>query len=74
MYDYPSFWNYLRTVHSDVIIVSEARRMDITTNYLQEIHHYILPVKEDSSVVLNKLEKSDARENFVDLKVYRLAD
>ena len=74
MYDYPSFWNYLRTLHNDVIIVSEARRIDITTNYLQEIHHYTLPVKQDSSVVLNKLEKSDAREDFVDLRVYRLTD
>jgi hypothetical protein len=72
MLEYPSFWDYLRSKHNEVVIYSDSYRMNITKDYLQEIHHYTLPVTEDTSVVLTKMQRSDQRDVFFDARVYRL--
>jgi len=46
IYSYPSFWNYLNTANSDVLIVSEEERMRVIKNYLREIHGLDLSLRE----------------------------
>jgi hypothetical protein len=46
MYDYPSFWKYLKNTNTDVIIVSGEQRLQAIKDYLREIHQLDLPLKE----------------------------
>jgi hypothetical protein len=71
MYAYPSFYDYLKSIHDDVVIVSTPYRMEVIRNYLWEIHQYKLPIEEiDTS--FDKVQKNENRDNFDELKMYRL--
>jgi hypothetical protein len=73
MYAYPSFYDYLRTINKDVIMVSTPFRMETIRNYLRETYHYKLPIEEiKTSFVI--VQKSEDREDFDDLRVYILKD
>jgi hypothetical protein len=72
MYAFPAFWDYLRTKHGEVLIVSDLDRMNILKNYMKAIHGYDLPVVQDTSIELLPLEKSDEQGTFANLKVYSL--
>lgn len=72
MADFPSFWDYLRIKNEEVVVVSSLDRMEILTNYMNIVHSYNLPVKEDLSDRLLQLQKSDARGDLTNLKIYTL--
>ena len=72
MYEFPSFWNYLRTKQDEVVVVSTIQRMSILREYLKVIHRYDLPVSEISNAKLLKLEKSDYRGTLNNILIYSL--
>jgi len=72
MFEFPGFWDYLRTRHDEVVVVSAAHRMSILKEYLHAIHQYELPVTERNDAQLLELEKSDYRGTFNKLSVYTL--
>ena len=72
MYAFPSFWDYLRSRHDDVVVVSTNQRMTILREYMRVIHGYDLPISESRSATLLLLEESDHRGLFANLKVYDL--
>jgi hypothetical protein len=72
MYEFPVFWDYLRMKHNEVIVVSTIYRMNILQQYLKAVHNYNLPITEDTDTQLLKLEKSDYRGAFANLKIYTL--
>lgn len=74
MMDFPSFWDYLRTLNEEVVVVSASQRMDILVEYLRVIHNYELPVTENASGELHQLQKSDSRGIFANLKAYNLGN
>jgi len=72
MYEFPSFWDYLRTRQDEIVVVSTTHRMNILREYLKVIHGYDLPVSESKNARLLQLEESDYRGLFANLKVYAL--
>jgi hypothetical protein len=72
MYDFPAFWNYLRTKHEDVVIVSATERMNILKEYLKVVHGYELRVTDYKNAKLLELEESGNRGIFSDLRFYTL--
>lgn len=62
IYDYPSFWRYLKNTDVDVIVVSGEQRLQTIKDYLREIHQLDLPLKEINL----------ARNNNSDCKAYLL--
>lgn len=72
MYDFPSFWEYLRTRHNDVVIISTTPRMTVLKQYMMVIHGYDLPTSESKSTELLQLQESDHRGIFANLKIYDL--
>ena len=72
MYAFPSFWDYLRTRHDEVVVVSTSQRMAILREYMRVIHGYDLPISESRNATLLRLEESDHRGLFANLKVYDL--
>ena len=72
IYAYPDFYNYLKSIHDDVVIVYNPQRMELVSNYLKEIHHYYLPAKLIDSTSLVKSQKDESRGNFEQLAVYEL--
>jgi hypothetical protein len=72
MYAYPGFYDYLKSIHTQVVIVSSSQRIEVIRNYLQEVYHYDLPVREIDTVSLLEAQKDDSRDYFEELKMYRL--
>lgn len=72
MYEFPSFWDYLRTKHNEVVVVSTVQRMNVLREYLRVIHGYDLPVSQSSAAKLLKLEKSDFRGTLNNIAIYSL--
>jgi hypothetical protein len=72
MYEFPSFWDYLRTKQDEVVVVSNIQRMSILREYLKVIHGYDLPISEISNAKLLKLEKSDYRGTLNNIFIYSL--
>ena len=70
--EFPSFWDYLRTRHDEVVIISATGRMDIIKEYLRVIHKYDLPVHHSDDAQLIEVQKSDLRGLFAHLTVYKL--
>jgi hypothetical protein len=44
IYEFPSFWNYIKTGQQDVVIISRPSRMTAIHEYLKEIHGVDLPL------------------------------
>jgi hypothetical protein len=44
IYEYPSFWNYIKAKQPDAVIVSGPMRMAAIKSYLQDIHNVDLPL------------------------------
>ena len=72
IYNFPSFWYYLESVHEKVVIVSAPLRMKIIQEYIFEMYHHKLPVKEKKTERLNNVQKSDTRGYEEELSVYTL--
>ncbi len=70
IYAFPSFWNYLKSIQQDVVIVSTPHRIKVVKEYLEEIHHFPFPVVEDKTVQLMEQRKSDNRETHDEMKMY----
>jgi hypothetical protein len=70
IYAFPSFWNYLKSIRQDVVIVSTPNRMEVLKEYLEEIHQFSLPIVEEKSVQLREQRKSDNRNNPDEMKMY----
>jgi hypothetical protein len=72
MEDFPSFWNYLRTRNSEVIVLSIDNRINTLREYLHEVHQYNLPLYPDTTIKLQPVQKSDNRGNHFQLNFYKL--
>ena len=72
MESYLDFLNYLRSIHSNIVIVSTTLRINTIQTYLTEIYKYQFPIREDTATPLLQLEKRDHRNKFNDLRVYLL--
>ncbi len=72
IYNFPSFWYYLESIHEEVVIVSAPNRMKTIQQYIFEIYQHQLPLKEINSEWLNKVQKSDTRGYKEELSVYML--
>lgn len=72
--DFPSFWEYLKTVRNDVVILSVPRRMQALQAYMAEIYGYTLRIEEIPGIALQPVSKNDYPEAKADLRVYRLAE
>ncbi|MBS1685316.1 MAG: hypothetical protein JSS76_11190 [Bacteroidetes bacterium] len=69
---FPSFWDYLRSHHQDVVIVSTPRHLSVLRSYMEAIHDYSLPVSADTGTTLLTLQKSDTRDISDSLQIYHL--
>lgn len=69
---FPSFWDYLRSRHQEVVIVSTPQHLSILRSYMEAEHHYILPISADTGTALMTLQKSDTRDITDSLQIYHL--
>ncbi len=70
IYAFPSFWNYLKTISNNVVIVSSPSRIMVLKDYMAEIHQYDLPIMEEKAVSTLEQPKSDDVTFSDELKVY----
>lgn len=71
IYDYPSFWKYLKGIPDQVLIVSEPHRLNVIGNYLSETYNFILAANEKEVEQLIKVRR-DNSENTDKFKVYEI--
>ena len=72
MEDFPSFWNYLRTKHDEVMVLSQEERVNVLKEYLHVVHGYDLPLEKDTTIQLKPVERSDSRGIYFQFNFYRL--
>lgn len=72
VYNFPSFWTYLKSIRKDVIIMSTPQRMEVLQEYLKVMYGYQLNIEVIKAMPLLKVRKSDYRDMFWDLKMYEL--
>jgi hypothetical protein len=70
IYEFPSFWNYLKSIPTDIIVISSPQRIQIIKAYLKEIYQVDLSLTEDVHTPLLSERKSDDRDNMEEMKVY----
>ena len=72
IYEFPSFWGYIRSIKQNVVIVSKPYRIHVVKDYLEELYNFKLPLKTENSIQLLEVQKSDSRDNPDDLMIYTL--
>ena len=71
VYNFPSFWTYLKSIKEEVIIMSTPQRMDVLKEYMGVMYGYQLNI-EPIPMPLLKVRKSDYRDVYWDLQMYEL--
>lgn len=74
MDDFPVFWDYLKSIRQDVVILSIPRRMQVLQEYLAEIYGYPLHIREIPAPPLQKVSKNDYPDVKADLRMYSLEE
>lgn len=72
VYNFPSFWNYIKTIRNQVVIMSTLGRMEVLREYMKVLHNYQLNIEPIKHPTMQKVRKSDYRDVYWDLEMYEL--
>jgi hypothetical protein len=70
MNEFPSFWQYLKSQNSQVIVISTKSRINILQDYIKELYHIDLMLKMNMSVEFTSQQRSDNREIWNEIKAF----